>query len=442
MFWREAQHYTVALRVLTCRRVAYIPAMGLLRIVGLIAIALLLVGVVYGIARLASGSETTREQQLSLDPFYAPPDPIPTELGTVIRAEPMSITVEGGSAQRILYVSERPNGDRAVSGAMIFIPDSPAPPEGRPVVALEHGTLGMGDACVPSRSSDPTADMYTFIGPMMEQGWVVVATDYVGLGTPGPNQYLIAQSEVRDVVNAVRAARFMPEASASDRYATFGHSQGGHASIWTGHLGPEYAPELTLVGVAAAAPALNLSEIASAQWDTAVGWVIGSALIESWPTYYPDLPVDEVLTDAGQDASQRLAAECIKQSGLEALAREKFGQQIFAFDPLENLAWQDSMLAQTPPVMPADMPVFMAQGTADEVVLPWPNSMIQQQWCEAGSTIEVLWMGGVTHEEAAHVSGPAAVVWIADRFADRPAGRSCDVAPPVAPVNPASAASS
>jgi len=406
------------------------------RVIALAVLASLAAGLMYGIAMVLSSSETAREQQVALDPFYAPPDPIPVELGTVIRSEPMDISVDGGSAQRLLYVSERPDGSRAVSGAMIFIPDEPAPPEGRPVVAWEHGTLGMGDACVPSRSSNPTADMFTFVGPMMQQGWVIVATDYVGLGTPGPNQYLIAQSEVRDVVNAVRAAQKMPEASAGDQYVTFGHSQGGHASIWAGHLGPEYAPELELLGVAAAAPALNLSEIASAQWDTAVGWVIGSDLIESWPTYYSDLPVDAILTKAGRDASQRLASECIKQSGLEALAREKFGQQIFAYDPLEDLTWKESMLAQTPPPMPSNMPVFMAQGTADEVVLPWPNSMIQEKWCDAGSAIDVLWMGDVNHEDAAHVSGPAAVDWIADRFAGRPAGRSCDVAPPVAPVNP------
>lgn len=406
--------------------------MRFFRSVGIGTVAIVVAASLFGLARLGASWEETRELQSSLDPFYTAPDPIPSELGTVIRAEPLDLEVDGGSAQRLLYVSERPDGTPAVSGAMIFIPDSPAPEVGRPVVAWEHGTLGMGDACVPSRSTDPTADMFTFVGPMMQQGWVIVATDYVGLGTPGPNQYLIAQSEVRDVVNAVRAAQQMPEAAAGNRYATFGHSQGGHASIWTGHLGPEYAPELELVGVAAAAPALNLSEIASAQWDTAVGWVIGSDLVESWPTYYPNLPVDSILSRSGRSASARLAAECIKDSGLEALAREKFGQQIFAVDPLTNEAWSDAMQAQTPPVMPADMPVFIAQGTTDEVVLPWPNAMIQEQWCEGGATVEFLWMGDVGHVPAAHVSGPAATAWIADRFAGRPAARSCDVAPPVA----------
>lgn len=375
-------------------------------------------------------------QQTALDPFYAAPDPIPTELGTVIRTEPLAAEVPGGSAQRILYVSERPDGERAVSGGMIFIPDAPAPSEGRPVVAWEHGTLGMGNACVPSRSTNPLADMQTWIGPMMQQGWVVVATDYVGLGTTGPNQYLVAQSEVRDVVNAVRAAQRIPEAEAGSRYVTWGHSQGGHSSVWTGHLGPEYAPELSLLGVAAAAPALNLPQIAAAQWDTPVGWVIGSDLIESWPTYYPGLPVDSILTDAGRNTNQRLAAECITQSGLEALTRDKIGQSFFSVDPASNAAWAAALADQTPPPLPSEMPMYMVQGTTDEVVLPWPNAMVQEQWCNAGSTISVLWMGEVNHMKAALVGGPSAVDWIADRFAGRPAGRSCDVPPPVAPVDP------
>ena len=409
--------------------------MSVRRIVAFALLALLVGGILYGIARVTESTMAAKEHQAELQPFYTPPDPLPAGPGTVIRTEPMDIDVPGGSAQRILYVSERADGTPAASSGMIFIPDTP-PAEGeRPVVAWEHGTLGMGEACVPSRSPDPMADMVTFIGPMMEQGWVVVATDYVGLGTPGPNQYLVAQSEVRDVVNAVRAARNIPEAQAGDRYVTFGHSQGGHSSIWTGHLGKEYAPELDLLGVAAAAPALNLPEIAAAQWDTPVGWVIGSDLIESWPTYYPALPVDEILTTAGQDNTQRLAAECIKAAGLEALIREKLGQQFFSVDPTTVDAWNDALHDQVPPPLPASMPMFMAQGTADDVVLPWPNAMIQEKWCAAGSDLTVLWMGNVNHMDAAKVSGPAAVQWLADRFAGRPVVANCDFPTPV-PASP------
>ncbi len=406
------------------------------RVIGLIALAAIVVGIAYGVARVVASSQEASQMQSDLTPFYTPPDPIPDALGTIIRREPLGVDVAGGTAERMLYVSERPDGTRAVSGGMLFLPDAPAPEGGRPIVAWEHGTLGMGDACVPSRSTTPLADIETFLSLMLKQGWIVVATDYVGLGTPGPNQYLIAEAEVRDVVNSVRAVRTIPEAKAGDRYVTFGHSQGGHASIWTGHLGPDYAPELQLLGVAAAAPALNLPEIASAQWDTPVGWVIGSDLIESWPTYYPDLPVDAILSPAGRNNEARLAAECVKAAGLEALIREKVGQQFFSMDPQDDPQWKSALEDQTPPAMPAAMPVFIAQGTTDQIVLPWPNAMITEQWCAEGSTLATLWMGDVDHMAAAHVSGPTAFQWIYQRFAGVPAQSTCELPLPVPPVDP------
>jgi len=69
-------------------------------------------------------------------------------------------------------------------------------------------------------------------------------------------------------------------------------------------------------------------------------------------------------------------------------------------------------------------------------VLPWPNALLQEEWCAAGSSLSMLWMGGVNHMKAAITAGPQAITWIADRFADRPAGRTCDVPPAVAPVPP------
>ena len=80
------------------------------------------------------------------------------------------------------------------------------------------------------------------------------------------------------------------------------------------------------------------------------------------------------------------------------------------------------------------MPVFVAQGTADEVVLAWPNALLQEEWCAAGSSLSMLWMGNVGHVPAAINAGPQAITWIADRFADRPVARSCDVPPAVAPT--------
>jgi pimeloyl-ACP methyl ester carboxylesterase len=106
---------------------------------------------------------------------------------------------------------------------------------------------------------------------MLARGYVVVATDYPGLGTPGIHPYLIGKSEGRAVLDSVRAARDLPDAAASNRFAVWGHSQGGHASLYTGELAASYAPDLKLVGVAAAAPATYLIELFDADKSSSAG---------------------------------------------------------------------------------------------------------------------------------------------------------------------------
>jgi hypothetical protein len=410
------------------------------RVVLIALLALLVAGAVLVTATIATSVADGNARQEALDPFYAPPQPLTAPPGTLLRTEPLAFAhpvatteVDGGTAYRMLYVSARPDGETAVSGAMVFVPDAPAPAEGRPVLAWAHGTVGMGDACAPSRSSKGINDMAGWLEQALSLGWVVVATDYVGLGTPGPELYLVAQAEVNDIVHSVQALRQWDIAQAGDRYAVYGHSQGGHSALWAGHLAEAIDPSLTLVGVAAAAPAAMLPEVVSVQWDTAAGWAIGPEALVAWRAIDPSLPIDGIVTKAGQDNYERLADECITLAALEGLARNDLGQSFFAIDPVEAPGWSEVIADQTPPPMPSDMPVFIAQGTADEVVLAWPNALLQEEWCAAGSSLSMLWMGNVGHVPAAINAGPQAITWIADRFADRPVARTCDVPPPVAP---------
>lgn len=388
---------------------------------------------------MAVTTSTTTQQQAALAPFYTPPDPIPATVGAVVRTEPLGVDVPGATALRMLYVSERPDGTPAVSGGMVFIPTSPPPADGRPVVAWAHGTVGMGDACAPSRSSNPLLDTEGWLEQMMSLGWVVVSTDYTGLGTPGPELYLVGEAEARDVLNAVRAVRSIPDADASARFALWGHSQGGHSVLWSAHRASELAPDLELVGVAAAAPAAELIDIIGAQWNTVIGWAIGAEVAVAWPAADPALQPADVVSVAGMNSYERLADECSYDKSLlaEAVIREAAGKQFFSSNPVANTEWRDYAQSQIPPVLPDSIPVFMAQGTGDEVVLAWPNAVFQERWCAAGANLSTLWMGGVGHLQAADAAGPEVVRWLSDRFDGRPAERNCDFPPPVAPRAPA-----
>ena len=84
------------------------------------------------------------------------------------------------------------------------------------------------------------------------------------------------------MLDSVRAARDLPDAGASNRFAVWGHSQGGHAALYAGELAASYAPDLKLVGVAAAAPATYLVELFDADKTSSEGKELTAMTVLSW----------------------------------------------------------------------------------------------------------------------------------------------------------------
>ncbi len=171
----------------------------------------------------------------------------------LVAATPIAGAPSGASAFVIRYRSTGVRGSRVETTGIVIVPSGPAPAGGRDVVAWEHGTSGIADACAPT-VNEWLFDSIAGLSGILARGYVVVATDYEGLGSPGSHPYLIGTSAARSVVDAVRAARELKAAQTSARYVVWGESQGGHAALWTGQLAGRYAPELQLMGVAAAAP--------------------------------------------------------------------------------------------------------------------------------------------------------------------------------------------
>jgi hypothetical protein len=110
--------------------------------------------------------------------------------GSIIRVWPLEGGGPGGGdAFRILYRSTRLNGQPiAVSGA-IFIPPGGAPQAGRNVIAWAHPTSGVVEACAPSLMPD-VSGMIWGLADMLARGYVVVATDYPGLGVRGKSIHI------------------------------------------------------------------------------------------------------------------------------------------------------------------------------------------------------------------------------------------------------------
>ncbi len=398
----------------------------------------LLAGVVAG-AVLAVALVRDRDKSAATDatlaPFYTAPVDLPDQPGEVIRTAPLGYDVKGGTGYRVVYTSQNEAGDIVAVSGMIFVPDTPAPDEGREVLAYAHGTVGTDPSCAPSRATSieqlGSAD---WLYPALQQGWVVTATDYLGLGLPGPSSYLIGDQEARDVTNSVRAARSFEAADAGTQWVVLGSSQGGNSALWTANLAAEIAPELDLRGVMASVPAAELGATVQAQWSTAAAWALVPAILSSWPEYYPDADFESILTDEGRSALGELGTKCIVGQAIDGLIRSKFGEQLFASDPTQDPDWARAIREQTPPIVDAEMPMLLIQGTADKVVLAGSNATLQEQWCRV-RPMASLWLGGVSHQDSVNAGGPVAMNWASERFAGSEPMNTCRFGVP-APVEP------
>src|SRR6202167_4845453 len=244
-------------------------------------------------------------------PFYrAPPSVVAGAPGTLVRQEPIDGAPLGAAAYRVLYRSTGLDDEPILVSGIVVVPQGPPQPGGRPIVAWAHPASGIVPRCAPSLA------IFIFqqiqgLRSMVEHGYVIAATDYPGLGTPGPHPYLVGVSEARAVIDSVRVAGTLPGAGGGTRFVVSGHSQGGQAALFTGMIARIYAPELALLGVAAAAPATDLAALMNEDINSVGGRNITAMTLWSWQRVY-GAAMDKIVDPRAVPVIDRLAQECIE----------------------------------------------------------------------------------------------------------------------------------
>ncbi len=346
--------------------------------------------------------------------------------GDLLRTESIVSPLSGALAWKILYASTGLDGEPIDVSGIVVAPKRPAPAHGRPVVAWAHPTTGVGRNCAPSILKG-VFDTIPHLPALMALDDVVVATDYPGLGTEGTHPYLVGMSEGRAVLDSVRAAQQIPKAGAGSRFAAWGHSQGGHAVLFAGQLAKSYAPDLTLVGVAAIAPATGLVQLLKDDLDERAGKVIVSYCLWSWSRIY-GAPLDEWVAPDVIPAIERLASDCIETEG-EAY-RALFATLPIPSDYLSpelytSAQWQKLFAQNSPGRVPAGAPLYVAQGTDDPVVRSAVTADFVAGLCRAGETVRYEPFPGVGHMKAGRISASSAIQWMQDRFEGTRAPNTC-----------------
>jgi len=368
------------------------------------------------------------------DAFYMPPTDLPPTPGTLIRSEPYTRDVpEGARGWRILYTTTDYAGEPAVASALVLAPtDAPAGP--RPVIAWTHGTTGSDPSCAPSVLVDPYPFDPTIpsLDQVVEQGWIFVATDYMGLGTQGPHPYLIGEGEARSALDSVRAAKQLSDFAMEDRTVVWGHSQGGHAALWTGILAPTYAPDVNVIGVAALAPASDVAALVDGAMNTVAGKIISGILLRSYTEIYPDVRFDDLVRPDARWITRDLGTRCLAGPGALLSVVEVtrlLNNGIWAVTPSSNPALAQRM-AENTPRDPIAAPLLIAQGLADDLVLPDVQRAYVEERCAAGQSLEFRTYSGQDHLSVVAPESPLnedLIAWTQARLAGEPQEDGCRV---------------
>ena len=349
--------------------------------------------------------------------------------GVLFSSTPMLNAPPGMQAWQIRYTSTNDRGRAENVTGVVVAPTGPPSRMGRPVLAWAHGTWGVADKCTPSTSSN-FFEATPGLNAAVTRGYVVVATDYAGLGTPQPHPYLIGGSAGRSVLDAVRAARAIPEAGAGSRFAVWGESQGGHASLWTGQIAQQYAPDLSLMGVAAAAPPTEMIDNLTGGTDPSVRAFMTAFTAHSWSQHF-GVSLRTLGSKSTGDIIDRLA----KNNCVELGAKPKMGMMIgiaVLRARLKNVdlgrisPWKDIARDNSPAPRDYGVPFLIAQNDADVIVAPDVTREFVRKLCRSGARLRyVTIVGAGGHSTSATDSTDVTLDWIDDRFAGERAPTDC-----------------
>lgn len=403
-----------------------------------------------------------------MQPFYAAVIKMSPEgkLGQVIKQEKIATSLKGAQAWRIAYISSDIAGRKTISTGLVIAPLGSAPAGGRPVMTWAHGTTGSAQNCGPSQVIDPAVPLneYFLVGgnswtdygipaveEFLKEGYVLVATDYQGLGGGGRHQYSVAATNAMDTINAARAVTSMKETGANKKTIVYGWSQGGGAVIALAGM-PEYIQQTgtvsdnpDIVGFVALAPQ-DISILAPAgKLDQATAdkyfqdsqkmfldnvFNFTHATMFYWGTQaaFPNLKLSDIFTDEGVKVANEIYSNKCMHTASDTF-NFNYGSSYASLlkqKPTNTVPWAQAMLKGGVPVVKPMAPVQIYFGSKDTAVPPMMHKLYQEQACKLGGNVGRMQLPGEqSHFTTPGSSKPFYLSWVKDRIAGKSLANAC-----------------
>ena len=332
----------------------------------------------------------------------------------------------------------------------VFAPKGAPPEGGWPIIAFGHPTTGVSAGCAPS-SSPNLMNLSTTVLNLVNAGYVVAMSDYQGLDPANSSNdqtyhpYLDATTAGYNLIDSVRAARKVV-ADTSDRWVSFGLSQGGQGAWAANELSGDYGSGRIrhwirhgIGRLGQPGPAARPRRIRDAAADgtlTKEQVPAYQALLAALKNEHPDMDLDQYRRGIVADAWNTLLQCDFSKADERANIIDRITPDdlrpasVEATDELRDYLRQESL-----PSRPLTAPGFVIYGGQDTLIPPAWTDLALQRACEMGDVVRIDLQPDRGHSD---LDLSPVLGWVADRFRDDPPPNSCPsfLSPPL-PATPA-----
>ncbi len=347
-------------------------------------------------------------------------------LGKVLRWRAVDLSASNISvphrAWQLLYRTSDTRNRPEAAVATVIVPD--AAYEGRrPLLAYQPAEDTLTRRCASSYElrTGSGGEPSTFsLG--LERGWAVVVPDYEG----PKSQWIAGKQAGHAILDAIRAARRFPDAGLAGRrtpVGIWGYSGGGHATGWASELQPRYAPRMRLRGVAhggaSADPAVSARNV---DGGPASGIVLAAAV--GIGRAYPQMRLGELLNDAGREMRREIGGMCLEEF-VAAYPLRRMSEFTVVPDPLEVPRVKRVIAKVALGHRKPSAPAFIYHAILDELNPISASDALVDRYCAMGAVIAYDRSLVGEHILLQETGAPAAVAYLADRFAGIPPASIC-----------------
>ena len=158
--------------------------------------------------------------------------------------------------------------------------------------------------------------------------------------------------------------------------------------------------------------------------STGVRALITGYVTDSWSKVY-GIPLSTFSNAFGRFVIHQLAKDCTRFDMASAFTNTTLF--ILSRQVPYNLGapWEARLKENSIAPWHAAVPLFIAQGAKDDVVMPPLTRMFAQESCRLGDNVRLVWKPESDHLSIAVATTDVTVNWLADRFAGKPAESDC-----------------